>query len=148
MAFRFTLKAVLRVRESLEKAELQRLQAIASQVAGTRTEIESLDMDMESVRRQACEAVAIGVSGAELRFDALRETVYQERRVALVKKLEELEQLRRAQQQRYTKARQQREILSNLRQRQLAAYQLEQLRREQQQADELFLIRRGSATNE
>jgi flagellar export protein FliJ len=148
MAFRFTLKAVLRVRESLEKAELQRLQAIASQVAGTRAEIESLDAGMETVRRQAREAVAVGVSGAELQFDALRETAYQGRRAALLKKLEELEQLRRAQQQRYTQARQQREILSNLRQRQLAAYQFEQLRREQQQADELFLIRRGSATNE
>jgi flagellar biosynthesis chaperone FliJ len=55
-----------------------------------------------------------------------------------------LEQARRKQQSRYTEVRQQREIVSNLRKRQLPAYQREQARHDQQQVDEFFLIRRGA----
>ena len=58
-----------------------------------------------------------------------------------------LEIARIERQKRYTEARQQREILSNLRERQLNVYNLILARREQQQLDELFLIRRGSSKN-
>jgi flagellar biosynthesis chaperone FliJ len=61
----------------------------------------------------------------------------------MLTKLRELEQARKKQQIRYTEARQQREILSNLRERQLSVYLREQARREQQSVDELFLIRRS-----
>ena len=67
-------------------------------------------------------------------------------RSELLKKLSELEQKRKEQQARYVQARMQREILSNLYKRQLAEYQLDQSRREQQRIDELFLIRRVSSS--
>jgi len=143
MAFHFSLKALLRLRESLEIAELRRLQAMAADVIHARMAVESLDARIAADRRQAVVAAAGGISGAELHFSALREAAYRERRSMLLKKLAELERARQEQLLRYKKARQKREILENLRNRQLTAYQTEQTRREQQQIDELFLMRRN-----
>ncbi len=144
MPFQFTLAPLLRLRESLEKAELQRLRMMAMQVAQVRVEIESLDCEIEAARRQLLEQAATGISGAELNMAALLESSRREQRLRLVAKLDVLEQARRNQQSRYTEVRQQREIVSNLWNRQFSAYQREQARRDQQQADEFFLIRRGA----
>ena len=146
MPFHFTLAPLLRLRESLEKAELQRLRMIAMHVAQVRVEIESLDCEIEGARRQLLEQTATGISGAELQIAALLEASRHEYRIRLVAKLYELERARQKQQARYTEVRQQREIVSNLRERQLSAYQREQARRDQQQVDEFFLIRRGART--
>jgi flagellar export protein FliJ len=144
MPFHFTLAPLLRLRESLEKAELQRLRMMAMQVAQVRVEIESLDCEIETARRQLLEETATGISGAELNMAALLEASRREYRLRLVAKFDVLEQARRKQQSRYTEVRQQREIVSNLRKRQLSAYQREQARHDQQQVDEFFLIRRGA----
>jgi flagellar export protein FliJ len=144
MPFHFTLAPLLRLRESLEKAELQRLRMMAMQVDQARVEIESLDCEIETARRQLLEETATGISGAELNMAALLEASRREYRLRLVAKLDVLEQARRKQQSRYTEVRQQREIVSNLRKRQLSAYQREQARHDQQQVDEFFLIRRGA----
>jgi flagellar export protein FliJ len=144
MPFHFSLGALLRVRESQEKAELQRLQFCAAQVVQVRVEIDSLDADTDAARRQLLEQVTAGVSGAELQMAAISETLRQQARTSLLAKLEELERARKKQQLRYTSVRQTREIFSNLRKRYLSAYRLEESRRAQQQIDELFLIRRGA----
>jgi flagellar export protein FliJ len=142
MAFHFSLNGVLRLRESLEKAELQQLRAIAAAVASSRAELDSLDKDIEAAQRWTLDAAATrGLTGAELHFEVLREGVLRAVRSSLAEKLVGLERKREEQQQRYLQARRQREILSNLYQRQLAAYRLQQSRREQQRIDELFLIR-------
>ena len=143
MAFHFSLRALLRLRESVEKAELQRLRIIAAQAIQLRIEIESLDGEIQERRRDLLEQAAAGISGAELHLAALSEAAGQQRRTEMLTKLRELEQARKNQQIRYTEARQQREILSNLRERQLSVYLREQARREQQSVDELFLIRRS-----
>ncbi len=146
MSFHFTLNGVLRLRQSLERAELQRLQALATAMARTRDEIESLEKVMETGQRRVSDAVAAaGVTGAELHFELARGVVLIALRSELLNELSELEQQRRAQQVRYLQARMQREILSNLRKRQLADYERDQSRREQQAIDELFLIRRVSS---
>ena len=143
MAFHFQLATLLRLRESLERQELQRLQNLVAEITQTRAEIESIDFQVESSRREVVEQASTGISGAELHAVALGEFARLELRARLIAKLEELEQQRKEQQSRYNHARQRREILSNLRERQFSAYQREQARREQQQTDELFLIRRS-----
>jgi len=143
MPFRFSLSSLLRLRESLEKNELQRLQTIVAQLARVRAEIDSLDAQIEAWRRQVLEQASVGISGAELHIAALGESARLERRAELLAKRNELERARQEQQARYNQARQRREILSNLRERQLSTYLHEQSRREQQQIDELFLIRRS-----
>ena len=146
MSFHFTLNGVLRLRVSLERAELQRLQALAAAVARTREEIESLEQEMKADQRRLWEgAAATGVTGAELHFQMAREGILIALRSELWIRLSDLEQQRTAQQGRYLQARMQREILSNLRKRQLAEYELDQSRREQQRIDELFLIRNISS---
>ena len=141
MAFKFSLAGLLRLREANERAELQRLQAAAARVAEARAAIEWLDATVEENRRQTQQHSASGVFGAELQFQASLEAVYRERRAALLLELAKLEQALQKQKEIYTRARQKREIVSNLRERRLSSYRSEQSRREQQQTDELFLLR-------
>jgi flagellar export protein FliJ len=141
MAFHFTLKGLLRLRLSLERAELQKLQAIAGAVAATRAEIESVEKEMEARRRAFAVVLAEGLTGAEWHFEMAREASLLALHAELLKKLADLEEKRKQQQARYIQAHRQREILSNLRERQLSAYELEEARRAQQRIDELFLIR-------
>lgn len=76
MSFHFTLKGVLRLRESLERSELQQLQLIVSEVALTRAEIEALEKQMAAAQHRMLDAVAAaGVTGAELHFELLREAL-------------------------------------------------------------------------
>lgn len=142
MAFQFTLNGLLRLRESLEKAELQRLQSIAGAAALTRAEIESLEKFMEAERRRTSDTVVTsGLTGAELHLEIVKQSGWKELHSQLLKKLFDLEQKRKEQQARYVQARMQREIVSNLFKRQFAEYELDRSRREQQRIDELFLIR-------
>lgn len=147
MSFHFTLNGVLRLRESLERSELQRLQSIAAAVARVRADIESLEGEMAAARRRTLDAVAAGgLTGAELHFEMAREASWILLRTELRNQLFQLEQKQKEQQARYFQARMQREIVSNLYKRQLAQYKLEQSRREQQRIDELFLIRSISSS--
>jgi flagellar export protein FliJ len=142
MSFHFTLNGLLRLRESLERAELQRLHSIAGAIALARSEIESLEKVMETARNHTFDAIAAtGLTAAELHFQIARDAAWNAQRSQLLKKISALEQKRKEQQARYLQARMQREILSNLHERQLAEYELAQSRRLQQRIDELFLIR-------
>src|ERR1700733_4270263 len=98
MAFQFSLKALMRLRESVEKAELLRLQTIAAQAVRMRSEIESLDGEIQTRRQEILEQAANGISGAELHLAALSEAASQQRRAAMVAKLNEIEQVRKKQQ--------------------------------------------------
>jgi flagellar export protein FliJ len=147
MPFLFTLQGLLRVRELQEKAELQGLQALAARVAAARAEIAALDAHAQQARRSIWGEMSSGVSGAELHFSLARETFSLERRHALDTKLQETERAHQAQLRRYLHARQQREILSHLRDGQLADYELDQSRKTQSQIDELFLVRLAARSN-
>ena len=142
MSFQFTLNGVLRLRESLERSELQQLQLIASAVAHARDEIETLEKEMSVAQRRTLDAAAsAGVTGAELHFELAREAAWNILRTELLNRLFQLEKKQKEQQERYFQARMQRKIVSNLYNRQFAQYKLDQSRREQQRIDELFLIR-------
>ena len=147
MPFHFTLAAVLRLHDSLEKAEMQRLQAAVARVNEVRSQIEILDAEMQRLRKQSREtATTSGVTGAELHFEIYRENAYRKSRADLVKLLAECEKARQQQLLRYIEAHRQREIFASIRDRQLTAYEIEQARRAQQRIDELFLLRRGNKT--
>jgi len=147
MAFVFPLQGVLRVRELQERSELQRLQALAAQVAAARSEIASLETEAEQIRRGVWQEASAGISGAELHFSTARESASLERRRLLQTKLQELERAQQAQMQRYLQVRRKKETIAHLREEQLAAYELEQSRRTQRQLDELFLVRQAARRN-
>jgi flagellar export protein FliJ len=142
MAFHFTLKGLLRLRQSLELAELQKLQVIAGTIARARAEIESVEKGIDERRRTFGDLLAVGLTGAEWQFELAREASVRALLSDLVKNLADLEAKRKVQQASYVRVHRQCEILLSLQDRQLAAYKLEEARRTQQRIDELFIIRR------
>lgn len=142
MPFVFTLRGPLRLREMQERAALRALQSITAHAARVRADIASADASLEASRREVWSASASGIPAALLHIHAVQESALQERRRALSDRLRELDSARQKQQARFLLARQQREVLSHLREGQLAVYELEQSRRAQREIDELFLLRR------
>jgi len=141
VAFVFSLKTLLRLRELREASELQTLRSMASEVAAVRAEIETLETAEKEQQRVVCRDSLEGVFGADLHMHLRQQTVVRERWELLAQKLKELEKAREAQQAIYMRARQEREALSSLREQHLASYEEEQSRREQRQIDDLFLAR-------
>lgn len=140
MPFHFSLDAVLRLRTSYEHMEKLRLLAIAAAIVGARAEIVALETESRAARRSTQRRLEAGVVGGELHFDDSTERVRMQRKRALAGRLADLEKKEAAQRLAYRSARQQREILANLRQRQWDIYRREQARREQQRQDETFLL--------
>jgi flagellar export protein FliJ len=148
MAFRYPLQSLLRVRQSLERQEELRLFAIAAMVASLRAQLESLHQDQLKMKRDTLQEMAGGCSGAVIQFAAASEAAFAAARGKLEAKLQEAERKRQAQLRNYQAARQKREILEGLRDRQEAAYDLELSRRKQQLLDELFLVRSFAVPDE
>jgi flagellar export protein FliJ len=141
MAFRFPLLGILRLRQSLERQEEQKLIALLGEAQRLRRAMAQLEDERLRVQRAALEQLADGGAGAELQFTRECDVAYQRVRRELQRQLNAAEARRREQMNVYRGARQGREILDGLRERQQGAYALEFARREQQSADEAFLLR-------
>ena len=141
MAYHFPLDAVLRFRRSQEHSERLKLEAIVSEHARTRALLDQVTRSFCESRRRFQQNLGDAVSGAELHFEAMLGKRAIARRESLRVRLAELDQRRSAQLQQYLQARQKREILENLRNRKLEVYRAEHSRTEQQELDDLFLMR-------
>ena len=142
MAFRFPLATLLRFRESNETAEELALNRIVNEIASVQLELRALEEGKNRVREQRDRELSRPVPAVQL-----QEIVEQEQRLneaweALRNKLEELEGRREAQLESYGEARQKREILSEIFDRQREGYRRTEERKEQAAVDELFLWRR------
>jgi flagellar FliJ protein len=140
MPFHFSLQAVLRFRESFERRERLRLQVITREVVKAQQQWEGAKRDRAKALEQFATNLHQGMTGIEVQFEQACDRSCVRRMVALKDQITKLEDLRRRQLEVFCKAQQQRRILENLRDRQLAAYHLDQSRRTQQQLDERFLI--------
>lgn len=143
MAFRFSLQALLRLRQSYERRERLLLESLAQQLAQVRHRIEALEQAGLAAQQRLVQDLEEGMAGSEIHFEAASAGARAQRHSALMRQLAELEQRHRRQQIVFRRAQQQREILENLRDRYLDVYRQTQRRREQQQLDDLFLMRRG-----
>jgi flagellar export protein FliJ len=139
--FHYPFQSVLRLRQSLERQEEQRLFAIAATVARLRAEIEEWEHSRMELKRIASQEVTAGSAGALMQFATLRDASAAEAQLKLQSELVDAEQQRLQQLRVYQEARQKREILEGLRDRQEETYDREAARREQEQADDSFLIR-------
>ena len=137
--FRYPLQPLLRLRESLERQEENRLFAIAADVARLRTQLEQLDEAGLQGRRTDLHDWEAGSAGALLWFAAMRTTATAEMRKNIEAELAAAEQRRLLQLAAFQAARQKREILEGLRERQQSAYDLASAHREQQALDDVFL---------
>lgn len=141
MTFRFKLDAVLRFRESVEQTEEAALYRIVREIAEVEMELQQLDRKQRDLRLQREQDLKQMLPAVHLMEIAERELQLQnaadERRVLL----QQLETERVKQLAVYRTAHQDRGILSELRDQQRHAFQLEQRRQEQKMLDDLFLAR-------
>jgi flagellar biosynthesis chaperone FliJ len=148
MAFHFPLEAILRLRRGQERAERLKLEAIASEQALARNRLENMTQQFFASRRSFQQQLGDEKFGAELQFEDERSDRIAAARRALEMRIAELEQERLKQVVAYKKAHQSREVLENLRGRKFALYVQMLSRREQQELDNLFLMRKDRFRDE
>ena len=141
MAFRFTLDAVLRFRESVEHSEEAALLLIVRQIIEAEQELQQVDAEQVRIREQREKDLALKLPAAHLMEITERELELKGAADELRVRLQQLETQRLTQLGVYQTARQDRQVLSELRERQRHAYQLQQKRQEQKTLDDLFLTR-------
>jgi flagellar protein FliJ len=139
MAFRFTLDAVLRFRESVEHSEEATLLLIVQQIVAAEQELVQIGEEQVRIRRQREKDLALKLPASHLMDIAERESQLKVAADGLRLRLRHLETQRLARLAIYQTARRDREVLSKLRERQHHAYQLQQKRQEQKTLDDLFL---------
>ena len=140
MPFRFPLQAVLRLRESFERRERQRLEAITRELVKAQQQREQAKLARANSLVQLQKKLQQGITAAEMQFELASDRARVRQIASSNDRVSMLEDLRRRQLEVFRKAQQQRKILENLRDRQLAAYRLVQSRREQQRTDDRYLI--------
>ena len=143
MAFHFPLETLLRLRHSLERKERMALEDLARRIAAVRLEIVALQKERRAALALQSSGLVSGLNASEMHFTQACEAVLEARHRRLTDQLLELEKQYRRQQALFLEARQKREILENLRDRQETDYRREWDRREQQGVDDLFLMRAG-----
>jgi|SRR5215471_5353630 len=144
MPFRFPLQALLRVRRSYEERERRRLALLTAQVGRLHQRLEALNQENLLAWAQLSERLRAGMPGAQLHFETVSMATRASRQNELRMEIAKLEQQRSALECSFLEARKQRKILDNLRQHKLRDYLQIQGRQEQQQLDDLFMLRRAS----
>jgi len=141
MAFRFSLAAVLRYRESLERREELALQAILADMGRTVRQIERLTVELARANQALTKATAEPLPASQVQ-SMFRETEsIAAQRKALIDSLAQLERRRRAQIAIYQAAHRNRQMLSDMASRQREEYDAEVVRRHQRSIDEIFAAR-------
>ena len=141
MAFRFSLDAVLRFRESVEHSEEAALLLIVRQIIEAEHKLQQVDAEQVRIREQREKDLALKLPAAHLMEITERELELKGAADELRVQLRQLETQRLTQLGVYQTARQDRQVLSELRERQRHAYQLQQKRQEQKTLDDLYLTR-------
>jgi flagellar export protein FliJ len=143
MSFKFPLAAVLRYRESIEQREYFALERTQQEIVRTEALIRQTEQDCSEAEEARVAELAKGTRAAHVK------TAY-DYRTALERQLEfqqallqELKVKWRLQLASYDQARQNRETLEKLREKQLDTFRREQAKREQAAMDDIFLSRRG-----
>ncbi|MGH9470052.1 MAG: flagellar export protein FliJ [Terriglobia bacterium] len=139
--YRFPLEAFLKLRRAHEKREMVQLVTLANELTQLRHQQEELAGQRQELRRATEETLGRGTSAAELHFLVAAGASLDARGGALRERLEEAERRHRAQQEAFQQAQKGLKIVENLRTRHFAAWRREQQLREQQQIEELFLLR-------
>lgn len=145
MPFHFTLQSLLRLWRSRERQERRKLEALAAQLSALRAERRRVAEHSLAARRKTGARLDGGMIGAELHFAAACEGNRNRYLAWLQERVKAAEEEHRAQMAAYQAAERQCKILENLRRRQLEAFRLEEVRREQKRLDENFLLGRATA---
>jgi len=142
MPFRYKLEGLLRLQRGREKQEENRLLACAAKLAALNHELEGLEAVGMDRKRAAQEEMRSGVLAAVLKIGMAWEEAARKKANELKAQRELARKARKEQLERYRAARQNREVLESLKDRQRAAYESEDARRAQQDLDEMHLTQR------
>lgn len=138
-----SLRVVLAVRRRKEEAEERVLAALGQQIQQAIAEAERLQAELASVTASRLEDVDRLLNGIHHQHSEARYRQLQQQRSEALSQRVKLEQMRISQMVTYLAARRDREVISELQQRRMAAYQAELRVREQKRSEDLFLARRA-----
>lgn len=146
MPFQFSLRALLRLRQSYEQRERLRLSLLNAAFNRLQQEYEETAHQRKSGLEELNNRLRVGMMGSELRTatDSLEQSA--NRQLQLKEQMKALEIQVRKQTEIYLESQRKRKILESLRERERQAYELEENRREQQRIDDLFVQRRRFQT--
>lgn len=142
MAFRFALAAVLKYRESLEQREYLALERIQQEIVQTETALQQCEERRSAATQRREDALRRCVTSVHLQAAYEEETALEEQGEKLRVQLRQLQVKRQNCLKAYELARRNRELLDELRMRQLDAYRRDQVKREQATLDDILLSRR------
>jgi flagellar export protein FliJ len=142
MAFRFTLESVLRLRVSCEQQEQARLELLSQHMYAAQEKFASLRKEQASLEQTLRKSMATGMDASELHSYLSSKLGLEVAEAAAAQAVTDAEKLWNGQRAKFLRARQEREVLQSVRDRQYQEYVTEQNRREQQQIDDLFAMRR------
>jgi len=142
MSFEFPFEAVLNLRESLEAREERTLEQTQNSVAQAQRAIEIASEDLRLITESMGSAAQKRVLAGHLQTMEAQRKALQNKKEELLRTLLECKNRHQQQIQRYQLARRDREVMSEMRDRQLAGYQLDLSRRDQKRLDDIFNSRR------
>ena len=142
MSFKFPLATVLRIRESLEEREEHALQKIQIEIVRVVQRLEELGAAMDRAHQAWEQAMQQPIPAGQLHTLLWEAQAIADQSESLLHALGVLEQQREAQMQIYQAAHRDREMLTEMFNRQQDAYVRESVRAEQKQLDDIFIARR------
>lgn len=142
MAFRFSLEALLKYREALERRELLALERTQQEVIAAESEVRKTEKQRSDTVETRQTQLSVGMKANELRALVEAELQLEQRKEEQVRALKELVIKREQRMGAYRESRRKRDLLEKLRSRKLADYTREQAQAEQERMDDLYLARR------
>ncbi len=143
MSFQFSLDTLLRYRRNTEQREWLKLQVIAQQLASLRSRLQSLQQVGQDIRQQNAGQLLQGVRASEIHFNGECAIVFRQRLAEARRCVAVIEEEHIRQMDVFRNERRKREVLEQLREGECERYRKDRERREQNQSDELFVIRRA-----
>ena len=137
----FSLAAVLAVRRQKESAEERALAAAAVKVTESRTALDHLEEQVRQMADARARAGGTVYMAVHLHAEDARWKALGQARAHLLREIDSLETKRLEQQARYLDARRDREMLTELQQKQKIAFEAELQSREQKRIEDLFTAR-------
>jgi flagellar export protein FliJ len=141
MPFRFSLATVLNLRENLEQKEARILEQRYAELAAAQGHLWEAEQNITRAQQERAQQLNQGTSAFQLQLALQEEANLKHKRLHAHQKLQEAQTRLREQIDLYKQARQQRDTLEELRKRQAVQYQRQQAKAEQQERDELYLLR-------
>jgi flagellar export protein FliJ len=142
MAFRFALESVLRLRVSYERQEQARLELATQHLYAAREKCATLKKEQSALEATFRTTMAAGMDASDLHYYLSSKSGLEVAEAEADRGEADASKLWNEQRIKFLRARQDREVIASIRVRQHQEYTADQNRREQQQIDDLFAMRR------